>query len=363
MSIDYTDQNLILDSSSVEKGRVTWRSPSNIALTKYWGKYGNQLPRNTSISFTLTESYTETQIEFKEKQSPSERIDLEYIFDGKEHPQFTERIRRYFHSLIPIFPFIQQLSFRIKSHNTFPHSAGIASSASSMSALALGLCSIEDLFFGTLKADEDYERKASYVARLGSGSACRSIFAKAALWGELPARPGSSDEYAIPLEDDLHEIFKDYKNSILIVKKGEKSVSSTAGHRLMEMHPYAQVRYAEADKNSVSLLSVLKNGDLENFVNIVETEAFQLHALMMMSNPSYVLMEPETLSIIRLIREYRADTGIPVCFTLDAGPNVHLLYPSKYTMDVELFMKEKLLVYCEGLGVIKDKVGIGPIEI
>lgn len=363
MSIDYTGKNLILESSNLEAGKVKWQSPSNIALVKYWGKFGNQLPRNPSISFTLTESYTETEIEYSEKIEKGNRIELEYLFNGQENEAFTARVKKYFHELLPIFPFLQQLSFKINSRNTFPHSAGIASSASAMSALALGLCSLEDRFFGSLAADDDYERKASYVARLGSGSACRSIFAQAAMWGRLESVPASSDEYAIPMKDGLHELFQDYRDSILMVSRSVKSVSSSAGHQLMDTHPYASVRYAEARKNCNSLLSVLRNGDLERFVEIVETEAFQLHALMMMSSPSYVLMEPGTLAIIGLIRQFRHDTGIPIAFTLDAGPNIHLLYPAKYLTEVELFIEEELLTHCEQRGIIKDKVGAGPLEI
>lgn len=363
MSKNYSGEKLILESTKVEPGSVRWQSPSNIALVKYWGKHGNQLPRNPSISFTLTESYTETEIKYKEKTSKDEEVELEYLFEGKENPVFSARVKKYFYSLIPIFPFIKQLSFKITSANTFPHSSGIASSASSMSALALCLCSLEDRFFQTLQYDEDYERKASYVARLGSGSACRSIFAEASLWGSLSSVQGSSDEYAIPIEHELHDIYKGFRDSILIVSKGEKAVSSTAGHKLMDAHRYASTRYDVAERNCVDLLKALQKGDMEKFVRIVETEALQLHALMMMSTPSYMLFTPDTIAIIQAVREYRKETGIPVCFTLDAGPNVHLLYPSEYTRNVEGFIEDELLQFCEDRGVIKDGMGAGPLEV
>ncbi len=363
MAIDYSGKKLVLESKDVEPGKVKWQSPSNIALVKYWGKYGNQIPRNPSISFTLSDAYTETEINYKAKERKDEHIDLSFTFEGQENEAFAARIKNYFQELLPIFPFLRQISMDITSSNTFPHSSGIASSASAMSALALCLCTLEHNFFGTLPSDEEFERKASYVARLGSGSACRSIFAKAALWGDVYALEDASDEYAISLEKMIHPIFMDYRDSILLVNKGVKSVSSSAGHKLMDSNPYAQTRYSIADRNIEQLLRVLKKGDLEHFIDIVEAEALQLHALMMMSYPSYILMEPATLSIIREIKRYRKESGIPLCFTLDAGPNVHLLYPAKYIEAAELFIEEHLLMYCEGQRIIKDKVGEGPLEI
>lgn len=364
MDTDYNGKDLILESSEIKDGSVCWRSPSNIALVKYWGKYGNQLPCNPSLSFTLTEAYTETKISYSEKTSSAEKIDLKFYFEGKENRQFAARIQDYFRKLLPLFPFIGQLSFTINSENTFPHSAGIASSASAMSAIALCLCTIEDRFFGTLESDEEYERKASYVSRLGSGSACRSIFAEAALWGEIHSIEESSDEYGIPMAEGLHDIFNDFRDTILIVDKSTKAVSSSAGHKLMEGHPYAETRFNQADKHCSSLIEVLRKGDLEKFIEIVETEALNLHALMMMSQPSFILMEPSTISIIQEVRKFRNERDIPLCFTLDAGPNVHLLYPAKCMGEVELFIKEKLLRYCEeDVKLIKDSVGAGPLEI
>lgn len=363
MEIDYTGKDLFLKSSELEKGSVKWQSPSNIALVKYWGKYGNQQPRNPSISFTLTEALTEMEIIYQEKKDKSEILDIVFYFDGKKNEQFGARVKEYLYSLLPIFPFLKQLSMRIQSENTFPHSAGIASSASAMSAIALCLCSMEDNFFHTLEGDAEFERKSSYVARLGSGSACRSIYAEAALWGNMHSLGPSSDYYAVPIADQLHPIFKDYRDSILIVNKEEKSISSSAGHQLMETHPYAGVRYNIAEKNCDDLYAIMKRGDLEQFINIVESEAMQLHALMMMSNPSYLLLQPATISIIKEIQAYRTEKKIPICYTLDAGPNVHLLYPSRYFKEMELFIENRLLMYCEGNKIINDRVGPGPLEL
>jgi diphosphomevalonate decarboxylase len=222
---------------------------------------------------------------------------------------------------------------------------------------------LEDRLFGTLQAAEDFERKASWLARLGSGSACRSIFSHAALWGETGLIQGSSNEYAVAAGDLLHETFKDFHDDILIVSTDEKAVSSRAGHALMEDNPYAAPRYAQAKARLDALLNALESGDLPAFGKIVEDEALTLHALMMCSNPSYVLLQPGSLAIMEKVRRYRTDTGNPVYFTLDAGPNVHLLYPGSIVHEVRDFIEQQLKPHCEDGYVIQDWVGEGPEEM
>jgi len=252
------------------------------------------------------------------------------------------------------------MDLHIDSRNTFPHSSGIASSASSMSALVLCLLDIERM----VNNNPDINLKeASRIARLASGSACRSVFPKAALWGATEAFAGSSDEYAISLEDEIHSVFKNYHDSILIVSDAKKSVSSRTGHALMDTNPYAEVRYTTAKNNIVDLLTALKTGDLESFMKITESEAMQLHALMMCSNPSVMLLKPNTLRIINTLYEFRRETDIPVCFTLDAGPNVHLLYPDQHAEMVERFIMDELEPYCHEGQWIADRVGEGPSRI
>jgi diphosphomevalonate decarboxylase len=149
----------------------------------------------------------------------------------------------------------------------------------------------------------------------------------------------------------------------LIVSGETKSVSSRAGHGLMEGNPYATARYAQANENIKNLLSALKSGDLDTFINITESEALQLHALMMCSNPSFILMKPNTLRIIEEVRNFRNETHIPLCFTLDAGPNVHLLYPESEAEKVEHFIKDNLAAYCVDNKWIADRVGDGPKKL
>ncbi len=354
------------------QGRVGWASPSNIALVKYWGKRGKQIPQNPSISFTLSECRSETFIGFEK----AEHFGFRFFFDGQENPAFGVKIEKFLTENLAFFPFPNQLSLTVESRNTFPHSSGIASSASSMSAFVMGLMEIASLLTGLSTSSrawlssvpEPVEgpinlQKASYFSRLASGSAARSVFPKMALWGATPYYEGSSDEYAVSLENDIHPVFKTYRDAILIVSGETKSVSSRAGHALMEGNPYAPARYAQANENIKDLLAALKTGDLDTFINITESEALQLHALMMCSNPSYILMKPNSLNIINAIRAFREETKTPLCFTLDAGPNVHLLYPDSEAEKVANFIKDELVKYCDQSRWIADCVGNGPKKL
>jgi diphosphomevalonate decarboxylase len=340
------------------QGKVGWSSPSNIALVKYWGKRGKQLPQNPSISFTLSECRSETFVTFEK----ADHFGFRFFFEGKENPAFGAKIEKFLLDNQKYFPFISQMSLKVESRNTFPHSSGIASSASSMSAFVMGLMEIEALLTGPSTSSGTLT-KASYFSRLASGSAARSVFPKMALWGATPYYEGSSDEYAVSLENDIHPVFKTFHDTILIVSGETKSVSSRAGHALMEGNPYAMARYAQANENIKNLLVALKLGDLDIFINITESEAFQLHALMMCSNPSYILIKSNTLRIIEEIRHFRNETKTPLCFTLDAGPNVHLLYPESEAEKVEEFIKNELVNYCAEGRWIADRVGDGPKKL
>ncbi len=354
------------------QGKVGWASPSNIALVKYWGKKGKQIPQNPSISFTLSECRSETFVTFEK----ADRFGFSFYFEGKENPAFGAKIEKFLLENQAFFPFINQLNLKVESRNSFPHSSGIASSASSMSAFVMGLIEIESLLVGLSTGSralvdsvpEPVERpinmqKASYFSRLASGSAARSVFPKMALWGKTDCYKGSSDEYAVSLSEYIHPVFKTYHDNILIVSGETKSVSSRAGHALMEGNPYASARYTQANENIKSLLASLKSGDLDTFINTTESETLQLHALMMCSNPSFILMKPNTLSIINEIRGFREETKIPLCFTLDAGPNVHLLYPDSEAEKVEHFIHDHLAAYCVDNKWIADQVGDGPKKL
>ncbi|WP_116109330.1 diphosphomevalonate/mevalonate 3,5-bisphosphate decarboxylase family protein [Lewinella sp. IMCC34191] len=359
----YENSGLTLVTDEVSPGAIRWRSPSNIALVKYWGKHGDQLPQNASVSFTLDSAATDTTLHYQARERLGDGIDLTLYFEGEERQDFGARTRTFFQRLLPVYPFLRQLSFRVDTQNSFPHSAGIASSASGMSALALCLVSLEEALFEPLPDREAFLTKASYLARLGSGSASRSVYGSAAVWGKTDACSGSSDEHAVSVADILHPVFQTYHDDILLVSRSEKSVSSRAGHGLMEQNPYAPPRYAQANRRVAEMLGVLKEGDTEKFGQILESEALTLHALMMSSQPYYTLIEPNTLHVIQRLQQYRSETGHPVHFTLDAGPNVHLLYPDSVAEPVKGFIREHLLPYCEDRLYLADRVGKGPQQL
>jgi len=359
----YTNPSLLIDTNTVEPGQVTWKSPSNLAIIKYWGKHGVQLPRNPSISLTLENAFTQTRINYKPKTTDTEEISLEFFFHDEPNEAFRIKLLSFLESVRPIFPFLGQLDLAIQSANSFPHSAGIASSASSMSALALCLCTMEDTFFQTLQDDLGFDQKASYVARLGSGSACRSIYPKMALWGETTGLEQSSNLYATPQADAINEVFHTFHDDILIASQAEKSVSSRAGHALMEGNIYATPRYQQANERMAQLRIALQEGDVATFGTIAENEALSLHALMMTSEPSYMLMQPNTLQMIQKIRTYRQDTGNPIYFSLDAGPNLHVLYPESAIHEIRPFIEGELVPLCEEEMWISDWVGEGPEQL
>ena len=337
--------------------KACWKSPSNIALVKYWGKKGNQIPENASLSISLSEAYTLTRIKAT-LSMPDNGPEVNFRFEGELNEAFGNRIESFLKSVAPHFSYLEKASLEIESGNNFPHSAGIASSASAMSALALCLCSLESEISGAA-----FDRqKASFIARIGSGSACRSVYGGISVWGNHLSVEGSGDEYAVPLPFEHHSLFTGIRDTILIVDPGQKKVSSSVGHNLMKGHAYAAARYTQAATNLTALLLALKQGDWETFAMITENEAMSLHAMMMTSRPGYLLMHPNTLKIIEKVIDFRKQSGCAVCFTLDAGPNVHLLYPARDVGKIRPLIEE-LKEHCYERTAIEDMMGSGPVKL
>ena len=348
-------------SKTLERGKVTWESPSNIALVKYWGKKKHQIPENPSISFTLNECKTMTSLTFTKKESNHD-FSFEVILDGEKKDDFKPKIQTFFERIESFLPFLKDYHFVIDTKNTFPHSSGIASSASGMSALALCLMSIEKKL-GSEMSEEFFNQKASFLSRLGSGSACRSVEGDLIVWGKHKQITNSTDLYGVKYPFEVHENFKNYQDTILLVDKGEKQVSSTVGHNLMHGHPFAEERFNQAHDNLSKLIHIFKEGDLNSFIKIVESEALTLHAMMMTSMPYFILMKPNTLEIINKIWRFRRETNLHICFTLDAGANVHILYPKKEATQILEFIKSELVAFCQNEQYICDRIGFGAKKI
>ena len=352
--------------NKITKISFTWKTPSNIALVKYWGKTDPQIPKNASISFTLSNSHTITTIDFMLKgnsEATNNEINFELFFEGKKKEDFKPKIGKFFERILEYCPYLTTYTMVIHSENSFPHSSGIASSASGMSAIAMCLMSLEKSLSSVELTDEFINKKASFLARLGSGSASRSIEGPLVVWGNHPAIKGSSDVFGVPFPYEVHEVFKNYHDAILLVDKGEKQVSSTVGHDLMHNHPFATQRFDQANENLAKISKILQNGEIDSFINLVESEALSLHAMMLTSTPYFILMKPNTLEIINAIWRYRDKTGSKVCFTLDAGANVHVLYPANETETIAQFIDNELSKFCQKNHYICDIVGLGAVNI
>jgi len=347
-----------LPSELPKRGKVAWKAPSNIALVKYWGKKANQIPANPSVSFTLDACATTTSLSFGKRTSPAEGFSFELFFEGDKKEDFKPKIETFFSRIEPYLPFLKWYDLTIETSNSFPHSSGIASSASGMAALALCLLSMEKQMNTTMNKSA-FSKKASFLARLGSGSACRSIEGDLIQWGHTPNIPQSSDLFGIHYPFEVHENFKNFHDTILLVHKGQKTVSSSVGHNLMHEHPFAKERFAQAHENIDKLKTIFKTGNLGAFIAIVESEALTLHAMMMTSLPYFILMKPDTLAIINKIWAFRKATETPICFTLDAGANVHVLYPEMVKESAIQFIQDELVAYCEAGQYICDRIGKG----
>lgn len=338
--------------------KASWSSPSNIALVKYWGKYPVQIPANPSVSFTLSKSLSTLSI--IAEPSFTKELNVDFYFENELNEKFKTKIVKYLSTQVERFPWIMHFHLIMHSVNTFPHSSGIASSASSMSALNLAMLSLDEQITGHKAPSEDFFKEASDLSRQASGSAARSVYPMLATWGEIDSISDSSNLFALPVDKkDVAPIFHDYCDSIIIVDAGEKSVSSRAGHALMENHPFKEVRYERARFNLARLMKAMSVGDLETFIEVVEEEALMLHSMMMTSVPSYILLKPDSLMLIEKIKEFRNVQKIPVCFTIDAGPNIHLLYPSAHKTTVQNWLASEFGRFT----IIHDEVGDGPVRL
>lgn len=343
--------------------KFSWSSPSNIALVKYWGKNKDQTPKNSSISFTLSSCKTKTSIIFSKIEKKLDVVNFTISYDGKTQNDFRPKIEKYFASIIQYCPYLLHYYLEINTKNTFPHSSGIASSASGMSALSLCIMGLEKEITKEDFSANFFFLKASFLSRIGSGSACRSVYGGFNIWGKHKDFEQSSDLFSLQLNQSISTEFENFQDTILLVDENQKDVSSSAGHSLMDNHPFSVDRYMIANKNTSALKIILEKGDLFAFCELVEKEAMMLHSLMMTSSPSYVLMKPETLEIIDEIKSFRNINKVPVCFTLDAGANVHVLYPEKYSKSVLGFINSKLSKYCFQGKFIIDHIGKGPEKI
>jgi diphosphomevalonate decarboxylase len=278
----------------------------NIAFIKYWGDKDPMLriPANGSISMNLENLFSTTRVNF---DSALERDEL--ILDGRvPGGMAVERVTRF-------LDHVRQLAgishyARVESENNFPMGSGIASSASAFAALSLAASTA-----GGLQLDE---RSLSRLARRGSGSACRSVPAGFVEW-QSGVNDASSYAFSIAPPDhwQLHDC-------IAIVSQEHKETGSREGHTLAETSLLQDARVGDTTRRlDLCRWAILKR-DFEAFAEIVELDSNLMHAVMMTSQPRLFYWQPATLAVMRAVVDWRR-TGIPVCFTIDAGPNVHVI--------------------------------------
>jgi diphosphomevalonate decarboxylase len=279
---------------------------ANIAFIKYWGNRdgARRLPANGSISMNLDGLATRTTVSFQ----PSLPFD-EFILNGHEVTG---------HGLARVSAMLDETRDRagisacaeVVSENNFPTGAGIASSAAAFAALALAASRAAGM---TLS-----EAELSRFARHGSGSACRSVPAGFVEW---KAAERDEESFAISLAPPDHWNLAD---CIAVVSAGHKSTGSTEGHALADTSPLQAARVADAPRRLDICRQAILARDFQTLATIAELDSGLMHSVMMTSEPPLFYWQPATLAIMDAVRKWR-ESGLPAFYTIDAGPNVHVI--------------------------------------
>ena len=300
---------------------ATAQAFANIAFIKYWGNRDNTLriPMNGSISMNLDGLYTRTTVSFQ----PSLPFD-ELIINGYEVRGLgLERVS----FILDIIREMAKIKERaeVMTENNFPSGAGIASSASAFAALALA---------GSKAAGLDLsERELSRLARRGSGSAARSIPSGFVEW---QAGTCDEDSFAYCLADADHWKLVD---CVAIVSASHKKTGSTEGHSLAPTSPLQEARLADAPRRLEICRKAILNCDFDAFAAIIELDSDMMHSVMMTSTPALHYWKPASLEVMNQVQAWRAE-GIPACYTVDAGPNVHVICPETEADNIEKRLRE-----------------------
>ena len=318
---------------------ATAQAAPNIAFIKYWGNRDNtlRLPMNGSISMNLDGLYTRTTVSFQ----PSLPFD-ELIINGHEVTGAGLERVSYILDIVRGMANIHERA-EIISENNFPSGAGIASSASAFAALALAGSKAAALDLG--------EQELSRLARRGSGSASRSIPSGFVEW-----QAGASDEDSFAFSIASPEHWK-LADCIAIVSTSHKKTGSTEGHYIASTSPLQSARIADAPRRLDLCRNAILNRDFDAFASIIELDSDMLHSVMMTSTPALHYWKPASLEVMDYVRQRRME-GIPVCYTVDAGANVHVICP-----ETEVRAIDKLLRQLNGVeDVLVARAG-GPAKI
>lgn len=289
--------------------RAIARAHPNIAFIKYWGNSDDRLkiPANASISMNLDGIYTETAVIWSDELEADELV----LNGAAQASEPLARVKRHLDLLRQRLGLTQNA--KVISHNNFPMGAGIASSASSFAALTVAAVAAAGA--------ELSERELTTLARIGSGSAARSIPAGFVQWHRGTSHETSFAETVLPPDHwDLVDV-------VLVVSDRHKRTGSEAGHPTAKTSVLQAARVEDAERRVAICLEALRERDFEKLATIVELDSNLMHAVMMTSQPPLFYWEPASLSLMKAIPAWRAE-GLPVCYTLDAGPNVHCICES-----------------------------------
>jgi diphosphomevalonate decarboxylase len=287
-------------------GKATAQALPNIALIKYWGNRDQTLriPANSSLSMNMDGLTTTTTVAFDDS------LDADSVALGGVEQTGASKER-----VLKMIDHVRSMSgvgarASVESRNNFPAGAGLASSASGFAALAVASAAAAGLNLS--------EAALSRLARTGSGSACRSVPAGYVEW-----RAGSDDasSYAVSIAPPEHWELHDV---IALVDVTHKTIGSTRGHALADTSPLHTGRVATIPERLEHVKSALLRRDFEAMAQVVEDDTLAMHAVMMTSNPPLIYWLPATIAVIHAVRAWRAE-GLPVCFSIDAGANVHCL--------------------------------------
>lgn len=298
-----------------EKRASAIASP-NIAFIKYWGNHDPalRLPANTSLSMTLAGLQTETTVIFDDRLE-SDQIEIDdRTATGKAANRVTQHL-----DLIRTLSGTPAFA-SIRSQSNFPTGAGLASSASAFAALTAAASTAAGL--------ELDKKQLSILARRGSGSAARSIFG-----GFVRLFSGKVNEegYAEQLAPADHWQLVDL---IAVVRKEHKSTGSSEGHLLASTSPIQTARVQDAARRLEFCVNAILEKNFLALAQIVEQDSNLMHSVMMTSDPPLLYWEPESISVMNHITRWRED-GQEVCYTIDAGPNVHCICSSDDSFEVE----------------------------
>lgn len=295
---------------------------SNIALIKYWGKADEKLflPTNSNLSITLDGLNSHTTVEF----SSGYKEDMVNI-DGKDmEGEKREKVVKQLNLIRSIAN--SNLKANIVSRNNFPSAAGMASSASGFAALTVAACASLGM-----KLDK---KQLSIISRQGSGSSCRSIYGGYVEWIKGNK---SEDSYAVQIAE---RDYLDMRDIIAIVEQEEKKVGSRAGMaETIKTCPLYKSRVNAAEGNLLKIKKAIIERDFSEIGKITEFDCLLMHATMITTIPTLLYWSPETIKIIKLIQEWREE-GLESYFTIDAGPNVHILSLPENAKEIEKRLME-----------------------